>query len=182
MTGCASATVNLGGPPDTAQGTDSADSGSDSGQDTGTTTDSGDTAADTGHTGDSGSPDTGNPDTGTTSVTSYSGQVQGTLTYSDPHGEEPNQTDCSGQATFTITGDGSLTGQADCGTGPQGVTGDLLGSVSGTSITATWTVHVGPDAVQIPLNGAIAGSNAGMHGEVSFGSMGQFTVTITSHS
>lgn len=174
--GCAPATVKLGG--DDAPGThDTADSADTGGDDTSGTvdsgSDSGETGEDSGHTGG---------DTGTPSATSYEGEVEGRMTFTDPDGHNTNTLECSGSTTFVVSGDGDLSGEAACGTGPQEIEGDMVGSVNGSAINATWTVHLGPNSVNIPLTGSISGSRAAMHGEFAYEGVGSFAVAMDAGS
>lgn len=174
FTGCAPATVNLGG--DDAPGThDSSDSGDTGGDDTSGTVDSGETGVDSGDTEDTG-------DTGTPSATNYEGEVEGRMTFTDPDGHNANTLECSGWTTFVVSGDGDLTGEATCGTGPQEIAGDIVGSLNGSAIQATWAVHLGPNSVNIPLTGSISGSRAAMHGEFAYEGVGSFAVTMDAES
>lgn len=143
--------------------------------------DSADTAVDSGgenggNGGNGGETGTGG-DTGSSTSSFYTGDVSGRLTYSD--GDESDQVECSGTTTFSVSADGTLTGTATCGAGPQSVSGPLEGSVTGANIRASWSVQLGAEAFTVPLAGVLTGTEITLHGEGSLGDVGTFSVNIT---
>ena len=89
---------------------------------------------------------------------------------------------CEGEASFTITPSGELSGSASClvaDWGDQGLEGDLRGADTAGDVEGTWSVSMGwGDSFDYPVTGTVGDGASSLKGSEDIDRMGTVTIEM----